>query len=260
MVPRQPSLAYVILAAGLGSRLGAALEGKPKWMVPVSAEVTVADHQLSALESVVADAPRIVVAGAHADAVDELAAARPELGLDVVFNEHYSEWNNWYSVLVALERLDAIGWDGATLVINGDLLCPRSWFGDFAAATEEWGDVTLAVDATRGRTDEAMKVETKGERITAVRKTGITSPFGEYIGLTGLSVDGRKILGDALRRLGEEGRVNDWYEGGIQRVIDEGGDVRYWQTPAEDWVEIDDESDLATARRVAEAIAETSES
>lgn len=255
MPPRQSQLAFIVLAAGLGSRLSSVHSGQPKWMVPVDDETTVALHQLAALEHAVApEAPRIVVSGAHADAVNVLAdqwAASGKAPFTVLHNDRFAEWNNWYSLLLGLRHLDDIGWNGPTLVINGDLFCPPAWFSAFAATADEWAEIALAVDSSQVPSEEAMKVELSKGHVSAIGKVGILAPYGEYIGLGGLSAFGRKRLLSGLEALEQSGATNDWYEGGIRIAIAEGASVEVWDTPHQPWVEIDDEVDLAKARRIA---------
>lgn len=255
MPPGHTQIAYIVLAAGLGSRLNTAFSGRPKWMVNIDDHTTVAHHQLAALNAAVGDqTPRVVVSGAHAIEVDVFGAdwaASGHADFDVIHNDRFAEWNNWYSVLLGLEHLDRLGWEGSTLIINGDLFCPAAWFASLAACAPQWTEITLAVDASRVPSDEAMKVEVIDGQVTAIGKVGLDSPFGEYIGLAGVTPSGRKRLMSALRLIPENGDTNDWYEGGIRLAIADGAAVSAWETPSQPWVEIDDEVDLLRAREIA---------
>ena len=254
-MPFGAPVAFVVLAAGLGSRLSAVISDRPKWMVPVSDSLTVAEHQLASLETAVhADTPHIVVSGAHSQAIDKLAASWAEFGNTPFlphYNPNFAQWNNWYSVLTGLEQLEALGWAGNIMVMNGDMFCPTAWLESFAADLVSFDAlITMAIDPHHVLTDEAMKVSVSGDQIERIGKVDVPNAFGEYIGLFGLTPEGSRILIGHLRQIREDGRFNEWYEGGIQSAINAGVTVKAWQTPVDDWVEIDNEDDLAKARSI----------
>lgn len=251
------SIAVLILAAGLGSRLGAAAAGAPKWLVRIGDGTVLAEHQLQALGAALPpESPRLIITGALAEAVDSFSERWTEEGgssFETLHNPKFAEYNNWYSLLTGFDRLDEMGWTGWTLVMNGDLLCPPAWVSDFVASIDQSADAVLAVDSSRGVTDESMKVELNNGELSLIGKTGISNPFGEYIGLAAFSPQGRIAVANSLRELGEEALHNEWYEAGIGRAAKAGARITVWNTPAEPWVEIDDENDLKTARAIASA-------
>ncbi len=251
--PRQ-DIAFIILAAGLGTRLAGAISDRPKWMIPVDSDTTIGSHQLDALDTVLSlNSPRLVITGAHAEVVERYRADRVAAGrtdFTTCKNDRFAEWNNWYSLLIGLECLDKVGWDGPTLVINGDLYCPPAWIADFVTSVDTWTEATLVVDSSRPLTDEAMKVEVHDGLVVKIGKTGLSQPTGEYIGLAGLTAEGRRELLKASQSLGKQ-RTDDWYEGAVQIAIDNGLKASVWTSPAESWVEVDNDEDLATARAIA---------
>jgi len=171
--------------------------------------------------------------------------------VDVVVNPRYATWNNWYSLLVGLRRLDELGWAGPVIVLNADLYCPEEWLADVAAGITRRTppEVLLAVDVGRPMTDEAMKVEFDGSRrVTAIGKVGLARPAGEYIGLAALSSAGRAAVAGILQTFAADGRTDEWYEAGLQQAMDHALAVEAWTTPHSDWVEIDDADDHAAAQ------------
>jgi choline kinase len=244
-----PATSTIVLAAGLGSRLRT-VQGRPKWLAPLGPR-TVADHQLDGLHGGAgAHPPLVVVAGAHEDVLrahvaDYVRGAGGEV--DIVSNDHFSDWNNWYSLLLGLQRLDSLGWDGPTRVVNADLVCPGEWFDACAEGAVGRGDIVLAVDVLRPLTDEAMKVTIEGGEVRNIGKTGLSSSHGEYIGLTVATAAGRAALADALEELGRTGGVQEWYEGAFRELAFGGFGIGVWETPHERWVEVDDDADLGAA-------------
>src|SRR4051812_21328667 len=100
--------AYVILAAGIGSRIAGSVNGAPKWLVAIGDRL-IADTQLDALTRVTPAVDDVlVVAGYEAARVRAFVDSRPSdaIPLRVVENERFAERNNWYTLLLALEEFD----------------------------------------------------------------------------------------------------------------------------------------------------------
>lgn len=195
-----------------------------------------------------------VVVHPAVDAIDAFIAPwRDRLALDLVVNDHAEDRNNWYSLLLGFDAWATSGGDDV-VVVNSDLFADASWFtGLLGAITSCRQPAALAVDPTRGRTDEAMKValDVDGDHVTAIGKVGIAAPGGEYVGLAWWSRSSALELRDVLAGfVAEPGRVDHWYEHGIQCHLDAGGRYAAVPVPSDHWVEIDDEADLEAARRL----------
>ncbi|HSH22977.1 MAG TPA: NTP transferase domain-containing protein [Acidimicrobiales bacterium] len=259
-------VAVVILAAGHGRRLGSAGGPGPKWLVDVGA-APIADRHLTAIEQALgSDTEVIVVVGHAAERVERYCGARA-LGAALrpllVENEHHVERNNWYSLLVGLDALEArLGDDDVVVVLNSDLFARPEWLGALLRAAAELGDVpgALAVDVARPLTDEAMKVaagtrDPDGRRwCTAIGKVGVDDPVGEYVGLSALRRTGRLLVHEALRSFTCDGaRADEWYEEAFQQVSAITPFLTLSPTPSSAWVEIDDIDDLRAAERLAVA-------
>jgi L-glutamine-phosphate cytidylyltransferase len=105
-----PSPKAVILAAGLGSRLG---QPHPKALTVLASGKTILQHQLESLERYFTPDDIFVVVGFKNDLVMEAA---PHLGF--VYNEAYDRTNTSKSLLRALRKL--IGHD--VVWMNGDVV------------------------------------------------------------------------------------------------------------------------------------------
>jgi len=250
--PGDGTPAVIVLAAGIGSRLGRLVVKRPKWLLDLAPDAPLARHHLRAIDrALAAGAPRIAVAGHASDALRVFLLREGAAHVDVVVNPRYATWNNWYSLLVGLRRLDELGWAGPVIVLNADLYCPEEWLADVAAGITHRPppEVLLAIDVGRPLTDEAMKVELDGTgRVTAIGKFGLARPAGEYIGLAALSSAGRAAVAGILQTFAADGRTDEWYEAGLQQAMDSGLRVEAWTTPHSDWVEIDDADDHAAAQ------------
>lgn len=255
-------VSVVVLAAGHGRRLGRAGGLGPKWLIGVGG-APIADRHLAAIEDALGAGTDVVaVVGHRADRVGRYCesrhgALRPRL----VVNDQHASRNNWYSLLVALDDLEArIGGDDVVIVVNSDLFAPTHWLAALLGALSEVGDVPglLAVDVVRPLTAEAMKVaagppDVDGHRwCTAIGKVGVEEPVGEYVGMAALGPSGRGLVHEALRAFAADGDRDDaWYEGAFQEAGAALPFLVVCPTPSSEWVEIDDADDLSAAERLA---------
>ena len=265
MSPRR-QVALVVLAAGHGRRLGTAGEPGPKWLVEVGG-APIAEHHLAAVEQAVgADAEVVVVVGHAAERVKRFCEGRAErsaLRPVLVRNDRYLDWNNWYSLLVGLDALEArLGPNQVVVVLNSDLFASPEWIGRLLRAAGELDGVPgfLAVDVARPLTDEAMKVgagasDADGRKwCTTIGKVGVANAVGEYVGITALAPSGRTLVHQALRTFAATGhRPDAWYEEAFQEVNAVSPFLVLFPTPSSAWVEIDDANDLLAAHQLAAA-------
>jgi choline kinase len=240
-------LHVVVLAAGRGSRLADG-ETRPKWLLEADG-TTLADRHMEGIAAATragAVASVRVVTGHVAEAIESFAAGHEEI--ELVPNPEYAELNNWWSLLRALRELPA---EGPVAVLNADLLVAPSHLADFlydASSTE--AEALICVDLERQLTDESMKVE-RGEdgALARIGKVGIDDAAGEYVGM--LMARGRALAAmraELERFVGRPECADEWYEGAVGRSAATGTEWRIWPMPSGDWVEIDDDEDLARAR------------
>jgi choline kinase len=241
----------VVLAAGVGSRLGSLTAASPKWLLPVG-DGTVADRQLAALGDLF-DLPRqlLVVTGHGADEVTRYLD-RHGLPRDcTLYNDEHATLNNWYSVLLALRK--CAGTTGRVFLLNSDLYAPSPLYQGFVTHSRAASaPAALAIDGIRHLTDEAMKVRIDAGRITDIGKVGVPDPAGEYVGLLMLGPQAAGLLHLAMEEwLAAGGDPNGWYETVIHERLLDRVECRAVEVGGSLWVEIDDPADLATAASVA---------
>jgi choline kinase len=248
----------IVLAAGRGSRMGPM--AVPKWLLLVGGR-SLAERQLSALpEGVLAGfAHRIVVTGFASETIEAFLKdlATP---FTVLFNDRWRDFNNWYSLLVALDYLESRRSDGNVVLLNSDLIFDTSVVAGFFGENYHLrSDIDILVDFDGDLTDEAMKVscEASGGPVTAIGKSGLRHPLGEDIGMWRLTPPGWRRLRGALHKfLGRTGCEHLWYQSGLAAIIEEDrvagrpSLVRATPTRLSAWVEIDDQRDLLLAERL----------
>jgi choline kinase len=240
-------LHVVVLAAGRGSRLADG-KSRPKWLLETAGR-TLAERHLAGVAAAAqtgAVASVRVVTGHVAEAIESFAAGHEEI--ELVANPEYAELNNWWSLLRALRTLPE---EGSVAVVNADLLIASRHLADFlfdAASTS--AEAMICVDLERELNDESMKVSRRADgALDRIGKVGIDDAAGEYVGM--LMARGAALAamrGELERFVGRPECADEWYEGAVGRSAAEGTEWRIWAMPSGDWVEIDDDDDLARAQ------------
>jgi choline kinase len=225
----------VILAAGLGRRLGEHTTNRPKALVDLHGR-TLLERSLTSLAAAGFKRAEIVT-GHFAETIDELLAGR-DFGIEAVtrFNPDFATANNIVSFLTVADVVES-----GCVLLNSDIVFDPSILVDVAAADEgTW----LVVDSDEPLGHEEMKVTVDGAGcLTRVNK--LLDPavsVGEYIGITRFDAEGgRKCIASA-RRLVDAGEVDLYYEHAIDAVA-VGLGARLLPTRLRLWTEIDDEVD-----------------
>jgi choline kinase len=236
----------VILAAGLGRRIAALANGRPKSLLELHGR-SLLDRQLHALAAAGFD-DVIVVTGHAAPAMrDAIAATRAAVRVRECWNADHATANNIVSVLRVRELVE-----GGFCLLNSDITFDPTILLDVAALE---GGNGLVVDGDEPLGDEEMKVilDTRGvlERIS--KGLDPAASAGEYIGICRFDAAGAARLMSAAAALVDAGQTGLYYEDAIDRAAG-ALDMRPIWTRGRAWTEIDDEVDFARAVRVAAAI------
>jgi len=221
----------IILAAGMGTRLRPLTDTLPKALVETAGE-SFFSRQLRLLHA--AGVKRItVVTGYHAEAFDPWVG---QPGLEFVFNAHYHDRNNLFSMLLVADRLSCD--PEGCLVLEGDVWpservlpsrpLPRSsWFvGHRDAMENEW----VVREGPDGR----------------VKEIEVASGSGWI--LSGMSFwrpeDGRQLSGLMAEMAGRPDAEGLFWDEVPRRNLDK-MDIRAHRIAEGDWQEIDTLEDRA---------------
>jgi choline kinase len=219
----------VLLAAGLGSRLGSLTERLPKALIPVGGEPLLA-HAVRFAQR--AGATKIVVVGGFG--FDQVAAELRRLALPVtlVENPYYRDGN--LVSLMAARRLVEAG--GDFLLMNIDHIY-RPAIAALAAA--DVVDVTAFIDVDRELGDDDMKVERDGSgRVRRIAKTLTTYDAG-YVGMTKVPGGAANVYWAAAdAALAAEGRAIH-VERILARLADQGRPPGCRDISGHGWLEVD---------------------
>ncbi len=232
----------VILAAGMGRRLGNFTKDRPKTMLEVGGKPLI----FYILESISAAGidEVIIITGHGEEKIREQVKDGSEFGVRVRYirNPRYDSTNNIYSLSLAEEEVASEGF----LIMNSDVLFHPEILKRLLEAEAE--GITLMVDVEKELGDEEMKVAARKGRITDISKEiPPEQADGEYIGLARIDPSFTSAffyaLNEVLLELGE----GVFYEEAFRRLIDKGVEVSYATTGGLPWIEIDTPSDLKTA-------------
>lgn len=224
----------LILAAGLGKRLGDSADGRPKCLVEVGGRSLI-EHQLETF----ADAgigPVVVVVGHKADEVRNVVGNRAEY----VVNDDPEGTNSLYSFLLARGALK-----GPVVVANCDLLFHPSILDRLLDVRGS----ALAYDSTFGPGREKMKVALHDGNVADMGKDlPYGQATGENVGLILLRETALNAVMNQAEVLLKAGRRKAWLAEAVKAAAGE-VPIRGVDIAGLPWIEIDFPFDLHAARK-----------
>lgn len=224
----------VILAAGIGSRLGPAATARPKCLLEVGGR-SLLRHHFEALRR--AGLRRVTVVAGH---LAEQVMKETKCSGVVKFNHTYADTNSLYSLWLVRNWVT-----GPLMVINGDVLAHPQIYQNLLAAE----GCALAFDSRSDCEDEEMKVRFQGGRLTEISKTmNPDVAHGENLGILKFDAQGARVLLEEADRIVSEGRLKEWAPAALDRMA-ERVPVRGVDTVGLPWTEIDFPEDLEMARK-----------
>ncbi|WP_241666853.1 phosphocholine cytidylyltransferase family protein [Muricoccus nepalensis] len=232
----------IILAAGIGRRLGEAQDG-PKILLSFGGRSLLARH-LDALARHGIEEISITVGYRRERIEEEVARLGWSDRVGFVTNERYREGS-----LVSLHaQAESLRTGGPVLLMDGDVLYDHRMIGILLAAP---GENILLLDREIEPGDEPVKICFQGERIVDFRKRPehAHDRHGESVGFFRFSADTAAALAARCVAYVEAGRTEVEYEEAIRDLIlAEPSRFRAADVTALPWVEIDFPDDVSRAR------------
>ena len=224
----------VILAGGVGSRLGKFTKDCPKCLLRVG-DKTIVRRQLEALSDN-GIGPILIVLGYKADMIREEVGERAEF----IVNERFEETNSLYSLWLAREWVD-----GPFMLLNSDLVFDPEILHLLLV---EDGNL-IAYDSTASRGREQTKIALRDRRVLDLGKDlPAGAARGESLGLLRFDSEGAKILFNHADEQIAAGFEKSWVTEAVRsccQMIPIYG-VNVAGLP---WAEVDFPQDLEEARR-----------
>ena len=193
----------VILAAGMGSRLGRSL---PKPLTELSDGRTIMQQQFDNIRAAFGSSARVtIVVGYKSEYIVE---AFPEANF--VYNESYDSTNTSKSLMRALAASQA----GGVLWMNGDVVFDPAVLDRAAAMIAK--DRSFVTVNTSKVSDEEVKYTTSAEGYIKELSKTVVGGLGEAVGINYISSQDKTMLHRYLTKVGDQ----DYFERGIELAIE----------------------------------------
>ena len=200
------TLQTVILAAGMGSRLGRAL---PKPLTELSDGRSIMQQQHDNIRAAFGDDARITtVVGYRAETIVE---AFPHV--DYVYNDRYDQTNTSKSLLRALNATGRAG----VLWMNGDVVFDLRILGRAVSFIER--EQSFVTVNTAKVSDEEVKYTIDDRGFIAELSKTVKDGIGEAVGINYISAADKKAFIRQLQRVDDQ----DYFERGLELAIAEDG-------------------------------------
>ena len=236
----------IILAAGMGKRLGEYTKNNTKCMVPVNG-VPLIDRVLNQLSSLKLSRVVIVVGYEGQKLIDYIGNEYNGLKIEYIFNSIYDKTNNIYSLALAKDKMQ----EDNTLLLESDLIIDDRLFSlvvdnpcpnlALVAKYEAWMDGTMVqIDDERNIVNFVPKEAFRHEQADSYYKTvniyKLSKEFSanRYV----------PFLEAYMKAIGN----NEYYEN-VLRILSflDCKDLKALPITDEKWYEIDDKQDLDIA-------------
>jgi len=196
----------VILAAGLGSRLGRSL---PKALTELNDGRTIMQQQFDNIRSAFGPDARITVVVGYK--FEHIVEAFPTASF--VYNEQYDQTNTSKSLLRALRASTS----GGVLWMNGDVVFdPEALRRAARLVRDEQSFVTVNTSKV---SDEEVKYTTTAEGYIAQLSKQVVGGLGEAVGINFVSKADKPALVRQLAKVDAQ----DYFERGIELAIEQDG-------------------------------------
>lgn len=226
-----PPLQVVILAAGMGTRLG---RDHPKSLTPLTDGRSILQRQLDGLRTVLGDdVPITAVVGFRCEMIMQAA---PELTF--AYNPDFATTNTSKSLLRGLSNSR----EGGVLWLNGDVVFDPAVL-ELALPCLRSEQSFVCVD-TNTVADEEVKYTLDDEGFVRELSKTVVGGLGEAVGINFVSAADKPAL---IEHLGSCG-LQDYFERGMETAIEERG-LRFRPVDISEFaaVEVDFETDLQRA-------------
>jgi choline kinase len=200
------ALQVVILAAGMGTRLG---KPWPKPLTPLADGRSIMQQQLENVEKVFKDEARTtIVVGFKLEMIME---AHPNASF--VYNEIYDQTNTSKSLLKALRASH----EGGVLWLNGDVVFDSRVLERVSDRMRSESSFVCVNTSATAEEEVKYTVDAKGH-INALSKQ-VQNALGEAVGINFIS----KYHKDSVIKYLEECDDNDYFERGLELAIEKTG-------------------------------------
>jgi CDP-glycerol glycerophosphotransferase len=229
-----PPVQVVILAAGMGTRLGRSI---PKPLTRLHDGRTILQRQLDTLRSVLG--PEVEITAVVGHQCEQVMRAAPDLRF--CYNPDYASTNTCKSLMRALRASRA----GGVLWLNGDVVFSPGVLHEALPLLHD-GQSFVCVDTASVGEEEVKYTLAPDGAIDQLSKT-VVGGLGEAVGINHVSAADKATLIEHLDACADQ----DYFERGIETAIADAG-LRFLPLDISAFpaVEVDFESDLSRANTI----------
>ncbi len=227
---------YIILAAGMGTRLHPYTRNYPKSMLKLRNKITVLQRTINCIRELDNSAKIFTVIGFEQDTIKNEIE-----GCDFIENPFYKDTNSIASLWFAKDYLK-----GDVTIINADVVYEKKLW---QKVIETQMGAFICMDASV-RNDGDYNVKIINDEVVVMSKE-LKDYDGEYAGVTKLDAANTAILKEEILDMVKGGFYNEWYENAVvQNILDNKMKLKYMDIQDYNWAELDSVNDLFMARSI----------
>ncbi|MBQ2770350.1 MAG: hypothetical protein IJF41_03845 [Clostridia bacterium] len=232
-------MTYIIVAAGMGTRLHPYTQDCPKASYKLDAHTTLLSHLVRGLKKHDPEAEVVVCTGFCAERIKEEV---PEA--ICIWNPFYAVTNSLSTLWFARDYLDR----AQVTIIDGDIIAEDRLLKEVYCCPVD--RPTSMMDSSRASSGDYC-VLTDGEGRVITMGKGLPRADGEYANVTKLDGKTARLLKDKMEQMLKLGRINDWMETALNQLVFEEGVTLYTRDIAGyRWSEMDSAADLPLVRAI----------
>lgn len=243
----------IILAAGVGMRLGPIAETTPKALLQIGGKTLIERH-FETLGKVGIDEIVIVVGHLKEMLEEKINSLEFDKPFRFVFNPRYKE-GSMVSLWQAREELS-----GGALVMDADVLCPDNFLSILVNSKHE---SCFLMDSSKQFSGEEMMLSAKDGRVSGISRRGMpdvvvrepqsNDETGEGVGFLKVGASHASALVEIIERFVSNGKTDADYEDALNEWL-KMVPVGYESVSGMLWTEIDFPEDIKKAEGIVEII------
>ena len=227
---------YIILAAGMGTRLHPYTRNYPKSMLKLRNKITVLQRTINCIKEIDVNAKIYTIIGFEQDTIKNEIK-----GCNFIENPFYRDTNSIASLWFAKDFLN-----GEVTMINADVVYEKKLWQKII---DTQMGAFVCMDASV-RNDGDYNVKIINDEVVVMSKE-LNDYDGEYAGVTKLNAENTAILRTEIFSMVKYGFYNEWYENAlVQCVLDNRIKLKYVDIQDYNWAELDSVNDLFMARTI----------
>lgn len=229
---------YIILAAGMGTRLHPFTKNMPKCLLKIGHGETVIQRMIRIIRECDETSEITVVTGFKSRELEEVLS---DSNVEFEVNPFYSVTNSICSLWFVREKIKS-----QCVIINADVVISKKLAQQVVVPTA----TPYVLYDSSILSDGDYNVQVRGENVVVMSKK-LNKYHGEYAGITKLDAHSGEILSREIEKIIEDGSLNEWYENAlVQMILNSEFELKFMDISEFQWTEIDSVNNLLLAREI----------